>query len=475
MKNVYRMIHTLHHDSNFCRQLIISVSCICCIFTAFYANWYLQADIVYTHFFYIPIILTGIWYGREALYVAMCMGVFHIIMNYSIFGAITFSSIQRALVFMVIALILYGFTNFMKNSDKMLYTLHRYSDLCKKLIILVCCVLCIAAAFYVNLYLKADIVYSHFFYIPIILSGIWYGKFCVYLAAYLGIFHICINYSVFNEITASSLQRALLFVVIALIVYVLTNFRYDKLNQSTHPTSVSEKDHPVHSRLQQIEMVGQVGVAVGHEIRNPLTTVRGFLQMLGSEENYEGAREYFSLMIEELDKADATIGHLINLANNKTNNPKNLNLNLVIHECLSQYLSPETLSNITIETRLNDIPDILIDKLEVRELIENLLINAIEAMPGGGTIIVSTYTFENEVLLTIQDQGTGISAEAAKCIGTPFFTTKETSAGLGLAICYSIARRHSAQIEFVSTPKGTKFIVYFPTGIPESTKVDMVI
>ncbi|KUG04232.1 sporulation kinase [hydrocarbon metagenome] len=217
-------------------------------------------------------------------------------------------------------------------------------------------------------------------------------------------------------------------------------------------------------------MVGQVGVAVGHEIRNPLTTVRGFLQMLGSEKNYEGAREYFSLMIEEIDKADATISHLINLANNKTNNPENLNLNNIVHECLSGYLDQERHSNIKIETRLNDIPDILIDKLEVRELIENLLINAIEAMPDGGTITVNTDTFDNEVLLIIQDQGTGISIEAAKCIGTPFFTTKETSAGLGLAICYSIARRHSAQIQFVSTPKGTKFIVYFPGGSEREQK-----
>ena len=197
--------------------------------------------------------------------------------------------------------------------------------------------------------------------------------------------------------------------------------------------------------------------------------------MLGSEENYEGAREYFSLMIEEIDKADATIGHLINLANNKTNNPENLNLNLVIHECLSQYLFSERFSNITIETRLNDIPDILIDKLEVRELIENLLINAIEAMPDGGTIAVNTDTFDNEVLLTIQDHGTGISIETAKYIGTPFFTTKETSAGLGLAICYSIARRHSARIEFISTPYGTKFIVHFPGGVNRSRRTGMVL
>ncbi len=365
----------------------------------------------------------------------------------------------------------------MKYVYKVIDSIQKDINFYKKLVILIFCVFCIATAVYVNLYLKEDIVYTHFFYIPIILTGIWYGIKSLYLALGMGILHISINYSAFGAITLSSLQRALFFIVIALIIYFVTNFRYGRLDEDSNSDNRgNERDNqPLDSRLQKINMVGQLGVVVGHEIRNPLTTVRGFLQLMGNEQYCEAAQEYFSLMIEEIDKADAAISHLINLADNKANNRVKQNLNNIVCEGLNYYLPPETHGKIKIETHLREIPDIQLDNLEIKELVKNLITNAVEAMPDGGTIVVSTDLVGNEVLLLIQDQGTGISGETAKHIGTPFFTTKETSAGLGLAICYSIARRHSARIEFVSTPNGTKFIVRFSIGIPERTKVPPVL
>lgn len=463
MKHMYRMIDIIQQDSSFYKILIIVVSCLLCMIAAFYSNLYLKADIVYTHYFYIPIILTGLWYGKETIYLALYMGVFHILINYVAFGTVSLSSLQRALIFIMIASIIYVLTGLMKNAYQMVYAIHQYSNLYKKLIILFSCLLCMAGAFFVNLHIKEDVVYTHFFYIPIILTGIWYGIGAVYLAIFMGVFHVALNYFAFGLISLSSIQRALVFVVVALIIYILTNFRYGQLDHESILLSIEDEmdDNSIDPRLQKIDMVGQLGVAVGHEIRNPLTTVRGFLQMLGNEKNYEGAEEYFSLMIEEIDRADATIGNLINLAHNKTNYPELHNLNDIIDDYL-ESLSLEKPSNIKIKTHLSPINDLLLDKMEISELIENLLSNAIEAMPEGGVITVSTEKVNNEVLFTVQDQGSGISGATARKIGLPFFTTKENSAGLGLAICYSIARRHSARIEFISTPRGTRFMVRFP-------------
>lgn len=459
-KHMYRMIDIIQQDNNFYRILIIIISCILCVMAAFYSNLHLKADIVYTHYFYIPIILTGIWFGKEAIYLAFSMGVFHVIINYTAFGSITMSSLQRALIFIMIASIIYVLTGLMKNAYQMVYIIHQYSDINRKLIIGLSCLLCILGAVFVNLYLKEDVVYTHFFYIPIILTGIWYGKNAIYLAMFLGIFHVALNCLAFGLVTLSSLQRATVFMVIALIIYILTNFRYCQLGQE--PLLLHKDNKSIDPHLQKIDMVGQLGVAVGHEIRNPLTTVRGFLQMLDAEKNYEGAQEYFSLMIEEIDKADATIGTLINLAHNKANHPELQNLNNIIDEHLNEGVLLSKPSKIQIKTRLNEISDVLLDKTEITELIDNLLSNAIEAMPEGGTITLSTTNGNNEVLLTVQDQGIGISGATARKIGIPFFSTKEDSAGLGLAICYSIARRHSARIEFISTPRGTRFTVRFP-------------
>ncbi len=352
----------------------------------------------------------------------------------------------------------------MRKIYKMTEAIHKYSEFYKKIILLLSCMFCIGAAIYINLYLKEDIVYTHLFYIPIILAAIWYGIKSLYLALFMGIFHIAINYIAFGAITISSFQRALLLMVVVLVGYLATHIRFGQLYHGIKPADAkSGSDNQlVNSRLQQINMVGQLGVAVGHEIRNPLTTVRGFLQLIDKEQNYEEARRYFPLMIEEIDKANASITHLINLADNKRTHREKQNLNKIVQECLSEYLPLKGHSNIKIKQLLSEIPEIFLDKGEINELLLNLLNNAVEAMTDGGTIIVSTVSLGDEVLLSVHDQGAGISGEVAKHVGKPFFTTKEASSGLGLAVCYSIASRHSARIEFVSTPNGTKFMIHFP-------------
>jgi len=99
-------------------------------------------------------------------------------------------------------------------------------------------------------------------------------------------------------------------------------------------------------------------------------------------------------------------------------------------------------------------------------LLFNLVRNALEAMPSGGTIDIRTFTENGEVILAIQDTGNGIPKEIIEKIGTPFFTTKEQGTGLGLAICFSIATRHNAKISIESTPFGTTFLIHF--SLPEA-------
>ena len=95
MKHMYRMIDIIQQDINFYKVLVIVVSSLLCMVAAFYSNLYLKADIVYTHYFYIPIILTGLWYGKETIYLALYLGVFHILVNFIAFGSISISSLQR--------------------------------------------------------------------------------------------------------------------------------------------------------------------------------------------------------------------------------------------------------------------------------------------------------------------------------------------------------------------------------------------
>ena len=87
--------------------------------------------------------------------------------------------------------------------------------------------------------------------------------------------------------------------------------------------------------------------------------------------------------------------------------------------------------------------------------------NGIEAMPAGGMLTIHTFSENNKVVLSVSDQGPGIPADILNCLGTPFITTKDAATGLGIPICYQIARRHNAKIKISTHPTGSTFFVHF--------------
>ncbi len=215
------------------------------------------------------------------------------------------------------------------------------------------------------------------------------------------------------------------------------------------------------ARMGNLELIGQMAAGIGHEIRNPMTTVRGFLQMLSSKEQHVRHRESFDLMIQELDRCNSIISEYLSLAKNKKVNLENCCLNSIIEAILPLIISEANSREITIVFKKETIPELLLDQKEIRQLIFNLVNNGLQAMDNKGTLTISTYSNQNEVALSIEDQGTGISSELIDKIGTPFVTTKTNGVGLGLAICHSIVARHRASLNFSTGANGTTFFVRF--------------
>jgi PAS domain S-box-containing protein len=215
------------------------------------------------------------------------------------------------------------------------------------------------------------------------------------------------------------------------------------------------------ARLDKLNLVGEMAAGIGHEIRNPLTTVRGFLQFLATKEECTKYKSYYSLMIEELDRANSIITEYLSLAKDKPLKFNKINLNLIITTLFPLIQADALKRNNNANLELKDIPDLLLDENEIRQLILNLIRNALEAMPSSGNLIIRTFSDINNVILEIQDEGGGIPLEALDKIGTPFFTTKDDGTGLGLAVCYSIAARHDAKIDVKTSSTGTTFSVRF--------------
>jgi signal transduction histidine kinase len=199
-----------------------------------------------------------------------------------------------------------------------------------------------------------------------------------------------------------------------------------------------------------------------------MTTVRGFLQMLSVKREMAAYRDYFTIMVDELDRANAIITEYLSAAKIENQLVQTENLNQII-EKLAPLLQANALKdNIELKLELGECADFILNEKQIKQLIINLARNGIEAMTEGGTLTIRTLQQGDKVLLSIEDTGKGIPVDILAKIGTPFLTTKSNGTGLGLSVCHSIAAKHQAVLQVESTgPQGTCMTVEFTlTGHP---------
>lgn len=225
--------------------------------------------------------------------------------------------------------------------------------------------------------------------------------------------------------------------------------------------TMRKKLEQMSSLFDRMNMVGSMAATVAHEIRNPMTTVRGYLQILARKEKYRTDKEKFTLMIEEIDRANAIIREYLSLSREKLVNLKKCSLCAIIQSLFPLIQANAISAKVDAKLELVDIPEILLDENEIRQLLLNLVRNGIEAMPSGGNLFVRTFLEGDKAVLAVSDQGSGIPDHILDTLGTPFITTKDTGTGLGLPICYQIVRRHNACVKIDTGREGTTFFIYF--------------
>ncbi len=221
------------------------------------------------------------------------------------------------------------------------------------------------------------------------------------------------------------------------------------------------------ARLDRLNLIGQMAAGIGHEIRNPMTTVRGFLQLMMKKDRYAPDLEFLELMIAELDRANAIITEFLSLAKTKTLGMEQQSLNQKIRNILPLMQADALKQDKNIELELGDIPHILMSKNEIHQMILNLVYNGLEAMTPGGCLTIKTYQEAAGVTLAVKDQGGLMPPEVLEKLGTPFFTTKDRGTGLGLAVCYNIAQMHNAVLDVENDSAGTTFYVRFKDSAPD--------
>lgn len=214
-----------------------------------------------------------------------------------------------------------------------------------------------------------------------------------------------------------------------------------------------------------LSVVGELAAGIAHEIRNPMTALKGFIQLLQGSVK-EDFSNYFTIITSELKRIDSIITEFLMLAKPQVIQYEEKDINHIVQETVDLLRAESVLYDVVLETSyFNDRLYLYCEPNQLKQVFINIMKNALESMSHGGKVTIKTDLVEEEYIkVSIQDEGVGIPEEKLKKLGEPFYTTKDRGTGLGLMISFKIIEEHKGRIEVESElGVGTTFSVYLPS------------
>lgn len=220
-------------------------------------------------------------------------------------------------------------------------------------------------------------------------------------------------------------------------------------------------------RAEKLALVGELAAGTAHEIRNPLTSVRGFIQLLKNRFSLDAPeQDYLEIMLGELDRANGIIKNFLLLAKPQVPKLQLQDLNYILNELIKLVEGETILAEVELHTSFSpDCPLMVMETEAIKQVFLNLVQNAIQAMPTGGKLQIFTEynPAANTNIVKIIDSGKGIPQHMLSQLGQPFFTTRKSGTGLGLMVSYRIVESHGGKIRVESIEDhGTTFTVELP-------------
>ncbi|OCT15037.1 hypothetical protein A8709_13035 [Paenibacillus pectinilyticus] len=228
-------------------------------------------------------------------------------------------------------------------------------------------------------------------------------------------------------------------------------------------TSARKRNEELLERTEKLSTIGQLAAGVAHEIRNPLTALKGFTQLLKSKYS----DPYFTIMLEELNRINLIVNEFMLLSKPSISDMKPNHIKILIDNVII-LLQAQAISNsvLIVNEFTENMPPISCDPNQLKQVFINIIRNAIEAMPNGGNLTIHSEETPEKLFIRFIDQGNGIPKEQLAKLGQPFFTTKEKGTGLGLMVCYNIIEAHKGTMFIESEQgRGTTVNTIFPIQI----------
>lgn len=227
-------------------------------------------------------------------------------------------------------------------------------------------------------------------------------------------------------------------------------------------TSIKEAEELM-IRTEKMSISGQLATGVAHEIRNPLTSLKGFLQLLKA--GVDAKQAYYRIMLDEINKIESITSELLFISKPMTDQKKEESVQSMIDDVIALLKPQARLRNIKLVTEEKDINNDLVycDRSQIKQVLINIIKNAIEAVDCYETITIKSRTKENTAEIDVIDRGPGVSEEILHKLSEPFFTTKKSGTGLGLMISEQILKQHNGKLEVLQNkPKGSIFRIVLP-------------
>lgn len=304
-------------------------------------------------------------------------------------------------------------------------------------------------------------LHSRFCYIPIVVAASWFGlRGGIYSATAISLLITPYLFDANSDVHDLTLELVEVFFYYGIGILIGALVDRESRARRIHETTLVQLE-----RSERLSLVGQMAAGVAHEIKNPLASIKGALEIVGDESVDKSAREEFRhIGLKEVKRIDSTISEFLQFARPKEARKLRLDLSASLEHSLRQLQPQVTKAGLKLDPSIDDGIMVLGDQEQLHQVVLNLLLNAIEACKAGDAISVGLSRSNGHgVTLTISDSGRGMPPNVLDQAFDPFFTTKTRGTGLGLSIAKSIVENHDGMITLTSIPQeGTQVLITLP-------------
>jgi len=327
-------------------------------------------------------------------------------------------------------------------------------------------------------------IFRRLYYLPIILGGLWFqlrgGLVTAIIVALVYAPHVALQWGAHPDAQWEQYLEILLYNVIGLLTGMLTR-RETGQRQALERTAASldqsyrqlqEQARQILTfeeqllRASRLSALGELSAGLAHEIRNPLGSIRGTAEIVRDPAtSTEQRAEFADILVREVDRLNQVVTNFLRFARPAPVGKQQTCLNRVVEELLDFSAVEYRRQKIEVRFDRAELPEIPVDADQLKQVLLNVTLNAVQAMPDGGELRITTRREAGCVVVQVADSGPGIEPEALPRIFNPFYTTRHTGSGLGLAISQRIVQAHGGQIGVQSTPgAGASFEIMLPMG-----------